>query len=529
MTYKILITDGLADEALAFLKQKETIEVLMRPNLAPAELAEQLNEADAIIVRSATKLTASLLQNASKLKVIGRGGVGVDNVDVAAATQMGIVVMNTPDENTITTAEHALSLLFSAARKIPQASCNTKNGEWSKKAFTGTQLSGKILGIVGLGRIGRAVAQRAKAFGMNVIGYDPYFQKEAAADVDVTLVGLPRLLEESDFITIHTPLTDETKHLFDRQAFEKTKPTCILINCARGGIIEEDALLWALQNGRLGGAALDVFEKEPPDKASPLLKEKNVICTPHLGAQTEEAQKGCSTAVARQVYDFLTSGAITNSVNAPSLSREAFLLLQPYLTLSSKLGAFASQLMAAPTEKICIEYDGEISNLKTEALTNSILHGYLKSKLCEIVNPVNARIIARERNIEVIESKSAKSKDFTSLITVQGSGNGHNIEVSGTLFGKTEPRIVKINDHFIETHPEGHILVVRNYDRPGVIGKIGILLSQHNINISRMELGKRKESDTAIALINIDSTAPPEVLKALAETENVISAEQIVV
>lgn len=524
---KVLISDNLHKAGVAILEQHPNIEVDFRPGLSPEELKEAIKDADALAIRSATKVTAELIQHAPLLKVIGRAGTGLDNVDIAAASRRGIVVMNTPGGNTITTAEHAISLMLSLARNIPQAAQSMREGRWDKKKYQGTEIFNKVLGIIGLGRIGRVVAERALGLKMRVIGYDPYITKELAASMGVEMVSLDELLARSDFITLHTPKTKETTKLLDRKAFHKMKPGVRIINCSRGGIVDEEALLEALKEGKVAGAALDVFETEPPPPDFALAKLPNVICTPHLGASTEEAQANVSVAICEQILEYLLYGTIMNAVNAPSVSRETLAQLKPYLTLAEALGSFQAQITEGAISNVSVAYIGEVSKLDTKPLTHSILKGLLTPMMGDEVNYVNAPAMAALRGITVSEEKIAATEDFTTLIRLTVRAGMEENVVAGTIFGKYEPRIVKINKFRLEAIPEGHMLFIYNTDRPGVIGAIGTTIGSHDINIARMTVGQEKERGQNIILLTTDTPVTPECLQAVRNLEHVAQAIQL--
>ncbi len=524
---KVLISDNLHPAGVALLEQHPNIEVVAPPALTPEELKQAIKDADALIIRSATKVSAQLMEAAPRLKVVGRAGTGLDNVDIAAASKRGIVVMNTPGGNTITTAEHAISLLLALARNIPQAAQSLREGHWEKMKFQGTEIFNKSLGIIGLGRIGSTVAERALGLRMRVLAYDPFITREVAQGMGVELVSLDELLARSDFITLHIPKTKDTAKLLGKKAFRKMKPGVRLINCARGGLIDEEALLEALKAGKVAGAALDVFESEPPSPDWPLRQWPNLICTPHLGASTEEAQANVAVAIAEQVLEYLVYGTIKNAVNAPSVSQEALAQLKPYLTLAEALGSFQAQIAEGAITSVAVAYVGEVSQLDTKPLTHSLLKGLLFPIVGDEVNYVNAPDMAASRGIHMSEEKVASAEDFTTLIRVTvRAGNEENV-VSGTIFGKYEPRLVRINKFRLEAVPEGHMLFIYNTDRPGVIGAIGTTTGRHNINIARMMVGQEKERGQNIILLTTDTPVTPECLKDIRDLEHVAMARQL--
>jgi len=522
---KVLVSDSLAAEGLAILEHAPGLTVVNRSGMKPAELLEAVGDVDGLVVRSATQVTAQVIAAAPELRVIGRAGIGVDNVDVPAATQRGIVVVNTPEGNNVTTAEHALALLVALARHVPQATASMKAGKWEKGRFSGTELWNRTLGVVGLGNIGRIVADRARGLGMRVIAADPYTAPEVAAKLDVELVTLDELLARADAITLHVPRTKETTKLLGRDAFAKMKRGVMVVNAARGGIVDEAALLEALESGKVAGAALDVFEEEPPPKDHPLVKHERVICTPHLGASTEQAQRNVSIGVAEQVRDFLLAGAIRNAVNVPSVSPELLEQVRPYLRLGEKLGRFQAQLCPGAIEEIEIEYAGEVAGLRVAPITISVLKGMLEN-VSERVNMVNAPLVAQERGIRVIESKSSRPMDFASAITTRVRGCVDRL-IAGALFHGNQPRIVRIDDFMLEAIPEGPTILIFNHDKPGVVGAVGTLLGEARINISRMQLGLVREREQAAMLVNVDQMPADGVMERLRALPNMITAQLV--
>ncbi len=523
---KILVSDPLSNKGLEILGKAKSLKVDVKPGLPPEELKKIIGEYDAIIVRSETKLRGDMIEAADRLKVIGRAGIGLDNVDLAAATKKGIVVMNTPQENAIAAAEHTIAMMLSISRKIPQATASMKGGKWEKKKFMGVELYNKTFGIIGIGVIGTIVADRARALKMKVLSYDPYLTKEAAEKKGVELVSLDELLVRSDFISVHTPLTDETRNLIDKNAFAKMKDRVILINCARGGIINEKDLYNAIKEKKVAGAALDVFEKEPA-VGNPLLELEEVISTPHLGASTGEAQENVAIAIAQQVADYLLSGEARNAVNIPVVSPDILPFLRPYLRLGEKLGSFIAQISNYAIEEVLIEYHGEVLEYGTKPITISVLKGLLTPYVGETVNFVNAQVMAKGRGIRITESTSAEAEDFASLIAITARSKMEENTIAGTLFGKKELRIVKLNDFLIEALPEGYILLVNNYDKPGVIGNIGMALGSRNINIATMQFGRDRMGGNAISLLHLDAPLPPGMLGEILRLPNIISVRQI--
>ena len=529
MTTKIFVADDVSESGLGPLRSADfTVE--KRPGLAPAELREALQGCEGLIVRSETKVNADLLDAASSLRVIGRAGVGVDNIDVPAATIRGVVVMNAPDGNTITTAEHTIAMLIALARSIPQASSSLKAGRWDRKKFIGVELQGKTLGIVGLGRIGRVVASRARAMGMSIVAYDPFIAPEQARDLEIELAPLDEVYARADFLTVHTPLTSETRGLIDRDAIAKMKKGARIVNCARGGLVDEDALYEALTNGSIAGAALDVFMQEPPPADHKLLQLDQVIVTPHLGASTKEAQEGVAFTVAEQMRDFFLTGALRGAVNLPPMSMKEFNLTQPYVTLAESLGRFQAQLVDKAVSEVRIEYAGEIVDVDATPVTRAFLAGLLRDVSAR-VNVVNAFLIAEERGIKVTTTYVRTSGDMSPAIHTEISAGQSTQTLAGSLFGyggqRREGRITEIDGFHLEATPHGHMLVTRNHDVPGVIGGIGTILGQGGVNISRFHLGRRERGGEAMAVIEVDAPLSRETLQALRSLEQVISASPI--
>jgi D-3-phosphoglycerate dehydrogenase len=522
---KVLISDNISPKCTEILKHAG-LDVDIKVGMKPEELKACIGNYQGLIIRSATKVTSEIIDAARNLKVIGRAGSGLDNVDRTAATKKGIVVMNTPGGNTITTAEHTIALMVSLARQVPQATMSLKAGKWEKKKFMGVELFNKTLGIVGIGNIGSQVAKRMQAFAMNVIAFDPFLNEEKAKAMGVEKVDLRELFRRSDFITVHTPLTAETKNLINRETLAIMKPGVRIINCARGGIVSEKDLYGALVEGKVGGAALDVFEKEPPEN-NPLLTLDTVIATPHLGASTKEAQENVAVAVAEQVVDYLVNGTIRNAVNFPSIPADQIARLEPYINLAEKLGGFSSQIFEGGVTEITIEYRGDASKVNTAPITIAAIKGFLNPILLETVNFVNAPVIAKERGIEVKEIKSTDEGDYQSMIALRLKAKDKVSSVAGTLFSKKDPRIVFIDDFKVEIVPEGELLFMYNNDKPGVIGNIGTLLGKNNINIARMHFGRETPGGTAISVVSIDAHASPLIIDQIRKLPNIISVKQI--
>ncbi|TNF52403.1 phosphoglycerate dehydrogenase [bacterium] len=525
MSKKVLISDNLSPKGVKILK-KAGLQVDIKTGLKPQELKKEIGQYGALVVRSATKVTSEIIDAAKNLKVIGRAGSGLDNVDKTAATKRGIVVMNTPGGNTITTAEHTVSLLFSMARQIPQATASMKQGKWEKKKFSGVELFSKVLGIIGLGNIGAHVAKMAQGVGMKIITYDPFLSEEKAKALGVKVVKLEDLFKKSDIITIHTPLTDETRSLINADAMNKMKKGVMLINSARGGIVDEQALYDALKSGKVAAAAFDVFSEEPP-KDCPLLELDNFIATPHLGAATQEAQDNVAIAVSEQIVDYLIHGTIRNAVNFPSVSADTLPSISPFINLAESLGGFLSQNFDSAIDQIEIGFMGGVTELFLEPIKIAVLKGILTPILEETVNFINAPLIANERGIQVKEMTSEDSSDYHSMLVVTVRSGKKKCSVTGILHGKKEPRIVTLDGFSVEIVPEGDMLVVINKDRPGVIGNIGSTLGKNNINIARMHFGREKPGGTAVSVVSIDIPASKKILSAIQKLPNIISVKQI--
>ena len=521
---KILITDPLAPQGLEVFERAPGFAVDLRVGIKPPEIKKIIRDYHGWVLRSGTKVTADILESAENLKVIGRAGIGVENIDVEAASKRGIVVMNTPGGNNVTTAEHTISLMLSLARHIPQAVTSLKSGKWDRQKFVGVEVCNKTLGIIGLGNVGRIVAERALGFRMKVIAHDPFVQPESAARMGVEIASLDEIYARSDFITVHVPLTSETRGLINRKSFAKMKRGVRIINCARGGIVDENDLAEALRQGKVAGAALDVFVDEPPSPDHPLVKMEQVVTTPHLGASTDEAQLNVAIAVAEQMVDFLTRGVIRYAVNMPSVSPELMSLLRPYLTLGEKLGSLQVQMLSKLPKEVQIEYAGEVTQYDVAPLTLAVLKGILTPVMESSVNYVNAPLVARERGIKVIESKSSRASDFASSISVKVKTKDRELEVEGAIFGSNNPRIVKINGFYLEAVPEGYILILHNRDVPGVVGAVGTLLGRKGINIAGMELGREKVGGMAISCIHVDDAVPKDTLDALRSLPSIVTA-----
>ncbi|MFJ7973369.1 phosphoglycerate dehydrogenase [Psychrobacillus sp. NPDC096389] len=519
MAFNILISDPLSEDGIYPLRQAEGFNIVIETNLSPEELGERIGEFDALLVRSQTQVTREIIEKGTRLKIIGRAGVGVDNIDLPAATERGIIVVNAPDGNTNSAAEHTVAMLMSLARNIPQAFHALKNQKWDRKAFIGVELKNKTLGVVGLGRIGAEVATRAKGQRMNVIAYDPFLTPEKAEKLGVQFGTIDEVISAADFITVHTPLLKETRHLINKEAFEKMKDGVQIINCARGGIIDEDALYNAIVEGKVAGAALDVFEEEP-FLDHKLLTLPQVIATPHLGASTVEAQEIVAVDVSYDVVSFLQGGVVKNPVNLPSVPKDIMAKIEPYFNLVEKLGSFLSDLADGVAEELNIYYSGELANMTVGPLTRNAVKGLLKSKLGESVNDVNAKFLADRIGIVVNEHKTTKSKGFTSLITVEVKTATETRKVSGTLLNGLGARIVRVDDFVVDVVPEGFLLFIRHKDQPGAIGRVGTLLATEGINIAGMQVGRSEVGGDAIMMLSIDKHVEEtgvEQLKGLAD------------
>ena len=510
----ILICDPISPKGIALFKAQPEFQVtVLEKRLSERELLPLLGETEAMVVRSETKITRGVIAGAPRLKVVGRAGVGTDNVDVEAATQRGVVVMNTPSGNTISTAELTFSMLMALARNIPQAHLSMKAGEWNRKAFHGIELFNKTLGILGMGRIGSEVARRAIIFGMRVLAYDPYLASSRAKTLQVELVELDEVYARSDFITVHMPMSDETKGMIDAGAFTKMKRGVRILNCARGGIVKEADLYAALKSGQVAGAALDVYEMEPPPADFPLRELSNVIMTPHLGASTEEAQENVGIEVAEAITDYLLHGTVRNAVNLPNLDSKTYGLVRPYLNLGERLGRLLAQIAPKRNDRLVITYGGKANELPTDPITRYVLKGFLESAGGKDVNQVNVRTLANTLGLLIEEIKSSEATDFNEWLHVAAFSDGGKVSVAGTLFGsKQQPRIVRLNGQPVEIVPEGVLFIMTNKDRPGIVGYLGTLLGKHQINIASMSLSRETVGGQALTVLNLDSVPSPEVL-----------------
>lgn len=521
---KVLISDNLAPVGAQILKDAG-LEVDINTGLPPEELKAIIPEYDGLVIRSATKVRAEIIEAAAKLKVVGRAGIGLDNVDVAAASKRGIVVMNAPDGNATTAAEHAISMMMALSRNIPQATASMKEGKWEKKKFMGREITGKTLGIVGIGRIGSIVADRAKGLRMNVIAFDPHMPREIVEKMGVELVSLDELCRRADYISVHVPFIKETKHILSTGQFKLMKKDAMLIDCARGGVVDETALHTALTTGEIAGAAFDVFEKEPTTLDNcPLLGLNNFICTPHLGASTTEAQENVAVAIAEQMAAYLLKGTVTNAVNVPSVSAEVLSKVGPYIALAEALGSFHMQIARGGVEEVNIEYIGDLADTNTKPVTVSFLKGLFAPILKEAVNFVNAPLIAKERGIRVVEAKTSQAGDFTNLISFRVKTTEGENTLTGTVFGKNEPRLVRLNTFRLEALPSGPMLFVYNRDVPGVIGALGATIGTSGVNINQMMVGREPDQGRNVILLSTDVLVSKELLQRVRELPEIEAA-----
>jgi D-3-phosphoglycerate dehydrogenase len=524
---KVLIADSISQRGVHELARENVLQVTIKTGLNERELVELIPEFSALVVRSQTKVTAEILNAGSKLRVVGRAGVGVDNVDVETATRRGIVVLNAPGGNTISTAEHAFSLLLSVARKIPQADANVRGKAWDKKNFEGVELYNKTLGVIGMGRIGSELSRRAIAFGMRVVAYDPYLSATRARSLQVELVDeLDDLFSSADFISLHTPLTAETRHVLDAARLNKTKRGVRIINCARGGLIDETALAQALRDGQVAGAALDVFEIEPLPLDSPLRGVPNAVLTPHLGASTAEAQESVGIEIAQSIRAVLLEGTIRNAVNMPNLDAKTLAIIGPHLRFGEKLGKFLSQIAPKRAESLNINYSGKVNEVDTTAITRAALKGFLQLAGGSEINEVNAPAFAETLGLKVSESRLSAPGDYTDMLEVSATGEGRTVSVGGAFFGAT-PRIVSINTRPVEARPQGVVLVLENADRPGMVGRIGTLLGERGVNIATMSLSRNQAGGTALTVLNLDNVPSEQLLNEIRASEDIRSAQVI--
>jgi D-3-phosphoglycerate dehydrogenase len=530
VAHRVLVTDKLAEEGLALLRERPDLDVVVATKLASdsAALKAALGEADGIVIRSGTQLTDEVLDRQPRLKVIVRAGVGVDNIHVPTATRQGIVVMNTPGGNTVSTAEHTLALMLALSRNVPQANESLKAGRWDRNKYTGTQLEGKTLGIVGLGRVGLAVAKRAQAFGMTILGFDPFLSAEKAHELGIeNLSHLRDLWPRCDYITLHTPLSAETRNLIGPEALGAMRPGTRIINCARGGLIDEPALAAAIDAGKVAGAAIDVFEPEPPPSDNPLVNHPKVIVTPHLGASTEEAQISVAIEAARLLSDFFERGQVRFAVNMPALDRAELEELRPYLALAYRLGMLHAQMDRGNIHSATLIYRGDVASKNTRLLTAAFAAGLMEAALEQQVNLVNATALAEERGIQIREELSKPPGDFSTVIRAEVETDRKTYIASGTLFGKQFLRLVRLGEFRLDAHIDGTLLIFTHHDRPGLIGAIGTILGRHGVNIAQMNVGREVPGGEAIGVVNLDSRPPDPAIAEIEALEHILSLRLI--
>ncbi|WP_028561332.1 phosphoglycerate dehydrogenase [Paenibacillus pinihumi] len=526
--FKVLVSDPISDLGIQQLVDAEDVLVDKKPGLSEDELVAIIGEYDALLVRSQTRVTPRIMEAGTNLKVVGRAGVGVDNIDLPAATQRGIIVINAPDGNTITTCEHTFAMMMAVARHIPQAYAKTIGGTWDRKSFLGVELRNKVLGVLGMGRIGSEVAKRAKAFGMEIMGYDPFLTEERAEKMGIRLSSVEDIVRNADFMTVHTPLTPETRHMIGKAQFEIMKPGMRIVNCARGGIIDELALVEAVDQNIVAGAAFDVFEVEPPAEDHPFLTHPKIIVTPHLGASTVEAQENVAIDVSEQVLHILRNEPFSNAVNMPPVPTEVLNKLQPYFTLGDKLGSFAAQLAEGAVEEIVVNYSGELAEVDTQPLTRYVVKGVLSHHLgSEQVNVVNSMHLAKTRGVNIVVQKSHAAKGFTNLISVTLRAKNEERLVAGTLLNGYGARIVQIDKFPVDVAPEGNLILVSHSDKPGIIGRVGTLLGTNEVNIATMQVGRKVVGGAAVMVLSVDKAVPREVLLEIAKLPDLNNAKEI--
>ncbi len=511
---RVLVSDNLGEVGIQIFRNEEGIEVDVKTGLSADELKSIIGDYDALAIRSATKVTEDLLKAAKKMKVVGRAGIGLDNVDIPAATKRGIAVMNTPGGNVVTTAEHAIAMMMSLTRNIPQGTASLKAGIWDKKRLQGREIYNKVLGVLGFGNIGSIVADRARGLKMNVLVYDPNVTAERIQKAGFESASLETIYQQADYITVHVPKLKNTMGLLNKSAFDQMKTGVMIINCARGGIIDEADLYDAIKSGKVAGAALDVFSTEPPGK-SPLFELDNVIATPHLGASTLEAQTNVAVAVAEQIIAFLKHNTVINAVNVPSVTGELLKKLGPYLSLADRMGCLQAQLICGPIKEVAVEYAGDFQGMDLSPVTTALINGLLTPLVKDEVNAVNAPLIAQEMGITITETTSAEAVDYTNLITVTVITTELSNRIAGTIFGKSDARVVQLNNFRLEMIPKGHLVLIHNMDKPGAIGSIGSTLGKNSINIARMQVGQEAEGDRNIILLSTDTSLPGDVVDQL--------------
>lgn len=508
---KIIVSDPIDKNCVSIL-QSLGHDVSYKPGLKPEQLADVIGEYDGLIVRSETKVTADLISRMKQMEIIGRAGTGVDNIDLNAATRKGIVVMNTPGGNTISAAEHTIALMLSICRNIPQANISVRNSKWERKKFQGTELSGKTLGIIGLGKIGREVAVRSKSFGMKIIGYDPLLSDDAASNLEIDLVELSYIFRHSDIITLHVPLSNDTKYLISSESLKKCKDGVKIINCARGGIVNEDDLVAAIDTEKVSSAALDVFEVEPPDLSSKLFNHPKIICTPHLGASTEEAQEKVAVQIAEQMHAYFEWKQMVGVVNVSGFETISKKEILPYVVLSENLGKIFAQMIRDPLKQININFSGSLLHSSASLLSASLLKGLLSILLTDNINLINSSVLAKEMGIRISETKSDENLNYNNLLSVEFITQKDSKFFAGTVFGNNEIRIVKIDDYLLEVKPEGNLLIYKNIDKPGMVAAVGQILANSKINIAGLSLGRLEAGKEALTVINVDNQVASEVV-----------------
>ncbi|HLR64746.1 MAG TPA: phosphoglycerate dehydrogenase [Pseudogracilibacillus sp.] len=526
MTFKVLISDPLSEEGIFPLRQADNVDVVIKTDLSEKQLLDEIDQYDALLVRSQTQVTREVIEKGIHLKVIGRAGVGVDNIDLEAATENGIIVVNAPDGNTNSAAEHTMAMIMALSRNIPQAYLSIKEKKWERSKFVGVELRGKTLGVVGLGRIGAEVARRARGQRMNVIAYDPFLTEEQASNLGLEKGSLEEVVSKGDFITVHTPLLKETRHLINKEMFNKMKDGVRIVNCARGGIIDEDDLYDAIVGGKVAGAALDVFEQEPAVDHKVLTLD-NVIATPHLGASTIEAQESVAVDVSHDVVRILSGGLARNPVNIPSVPREVMRKIEPYFHLSEKLGLFLAYLEEDAVKEINVSYAGDLTGFNISPLTQNALKGFLKRYLGDHVNNVNAQYLAERKGITVSENKTSATRGFTNLMTVEIVTKHTKRRVSGTLLNGLGGRIVRVDEYSMDVVPEGHLLLIAHQDKPGAIGRLGNLLAERDVNIATMQVGRKTIGGKAIMMLTIDRPLTKEELADISSVDEFESVSEV--
>lgn len=528
--FRVLVSDPISDMGIQLLYEAPDVAVDKKTGLTEQELAAIIGEYDALLVRSQTKVTPAIMEAGKKLKVIGRAGVGVDNIDLDAATRLGIVVINAPDGNTITTCEHTFAMMMALARHIPQAHRKTVSGEWDRKSFLGVELRNKVLGVIGMGRIGSEVAKRAKAFGMDIIGYDPFLTEERAEKLGVKLGTVEEICAKADFITLHTPLTDETRHMISRPQFEIMKKGMRIINCARGGLVDEMALVEAIDQGIVAGAAFDVFEQEPPPADHPFLNHPKIIVTPHLGASTFEAQENVAIDVSEEVLHVLRGQPFKNAVNMPPVPAAVLKKLQPYFKLCDSMGQFLAQLADGAVQEIQVAYSGELADIDTNPLTRYVVKGVLGRHLgSEQVNMINSLHLAKQRDLNIMVQKSPSAKGFTNLITLTLKTKKESRTIAGTLLNGYGARIVQIDEYAVDVPTEGIFMIVSHQDKPGIIGRLGTVLGNNDVNIATMQVGRKVIGGAAIMVLAVDKQVPADVIDTLEQLPDLISVKLVTI